>query len=227
MGRLMASRLLVALFALGLAKKSRASMFSMLLVPLLIKMLDKDYEVVDHTEELENDALSLKFRMQAEAPGILATLVMDNPKLQKAAVDCHAIKKLSQLLKETFDPLPGTGAGMWYPEKTMAPGFDVLDLEGFRRENAPTPLARHTMKLREAALQALASIAPFDDDYKKAICDQGVVSYIIDSLKPYTPPSSRTDNGSNNLNVIPGNAASTLLAACGAGRVLTRSVKVV
>ena len=226
MSRLMASRLLVALFALEFTKKSRAAMFCMLLVPLLIKMLDKDYEVIGEAEEESHDLLPLKFRMQAEAPAILATLVMDSPKLQKAAVDCHAIKKLSQLLKETFDPLPGTGAGMWYPEKTMAPGFDVLDLEGLRRENAPTPLARHTMKLREAVLQALASIAPFDDDYKKAICDQGVVSYIIDSLKPYPPASSRTDNASNNLNVIPGNAASTLLAACGAVRVLTRSVKV-
>jgi hypothetical protein len=221
MSRLMASRLLVALFALEFTKKSRAAMFCMLLVPLLIKMLDKDYEVIGEVQEEGHNLLPLKLRMQAEAPGILATLVMDSPKLQKAAVDCHAIKKLSQLLKETFDPLPGTGAGMWYPEKTMAPGVDVL-------ENAPTPLARHTMKLREAVLQALASIAPFDDDYKKAICDQGVVSYIIDSLKPYPPPpaSSRTDNGSNNLNVIPGNAASTLLAACGAVRVLTRSVKV-
>ena len=226
MGRLMASRLLVALFALGLTKKSRASMFCMLLVPLLIKMLDKDYEVDGEEEEADHDALPLRFRIQAEAPGILATLVMDNQKLQKAAVDCHAIKKLSQLLKETFDPLPGNGAGMWNPERTMGPDFHVLESEGLRAETAPTPIARHTMKLREGVLQALASIAPFDDDYKKAICDQGVVSYIIDSLKPYPPASSRTDNGSNNLNVVPGNAASTLLAACGAVRVLTRSVMV-
>jgi hypothetical protein len=226
MGRLMASRLLVALFALGLTKKSRASMFCMLLVPLLIKMLEKDYEVVGHAEEADHDILPLKFRIQAEAPGVLATLVMDSQKLQKAAVDCHAIKKLSQLLKETFDPLPGNGAGMWNPEKTTSPGFHGMDSEGLRGDNAPTPLARHTMKLREGVLQALASIAPFDDDYKKAICDQGVVSYIIDSLKPYPPPLSRTDNGSNNLNIILGNAASTLLAACGAVRVLTRSVMV-
>jgi armadillo repeat-containing protein 8 len=226
MGRLMASKLLVALFALGLTRKSRASMFCMLLVPLLIKMLDKDYEVIGQAEEADHDMLPLKFRIQAEAPGILATLVMDVQKLQKAAVDCQAIKKLSQLLKETFDPLPGNGAGMWNPERTTSHGFDVLDSEGLRGENAPTPLARYTMKLREGVLQALASIAPFDDDYKKAICDQGVVPYIIDSLKPYPPASSRTESGSNNLNVISGNAASTLLAACGAVRVLTRSVMV-
>ena len=226
MARLMASRLLVALFALGLTKKSRAPMFCMLLVPLLIKMLDKDYEVIGPVEEADHDMLPLTLRMQAEAPGILATLVMDNPKLQKAAVDCHAIKKLSQLLKETFDPLPGNGAGMWYSEKTTGSSFHGLDSEGRRGENAPTPLARHTMKLREGVLQALASIAPFDDDYKKAICDQGVVSYIIDSLKPYPSSQSRTDSGSNNPHVVPGNSASTLLAACGAVRVLTRSVMV-
>ena len=226
MGRLMASRLLVALFALGLTKKSRASMFCMLLIPLLIKMLDKDYEVIDQAEEADNDLLSLKFRMQAEAPGILATLVMDNPKLQKAAVDCHSIKKLSQLLKETFDPLPGNGASMWYPEKTPNTGFHVLDSEGLHGGNAPTPLTRHAMKLREGVLQALASIAPFDDDYKKAICDQGVVSYMVDSLKPYPSALSRTENGSNNTHVVLGNSASTLLAACGAVRVLTRSVMV-
>jgi hypothetical protein len=226
MGRLTASRLLIALFALGLTKKSRSSMFCMLLIPLLIKMLDKDYEVIGLVEEGEHDTPPAKFRMQAQVPGILATLIMDSQKLQKAAVDCHAIRKLSQLLKETFDPLPRNGAGMWNPEKTNSYGFDVLDSDGLRGENAPSPLARHTMKLREGVLQALASIAPFDDDYKKAICDQGVVPYMIDSLKPYQPPSSRTEHGPNNLNVLSGNAASTLLAACGAVRVLTRSVMV-
>ena len=226
MGRFMAARLLIALFSLGFAKKSRASMFCMLLVPLLIRMLDKDQEVLGHPDPMDHDILPLSLRIQEQAPGILASLVMDSQRLQKAAVDCLAIKKLSQLLKETFDPLPGHEPGMWCPEKSLSPTSNRLSSDRNVGEKAPTPLARHTMSFRQGLLQALAAIAPFDDDYRKAICDQGVVPYIIDSLRPYNSASHLTENGPNVLNLIPGNSAATLLAACGAARALTRSVSV-
>ncbi len=226
MCRLMAAKLLVGLFALGFTKKSRGAMFCLLLVPLLTKMLDKEYEAIDQIEPADQETLPLKCRIQEAVPGILADLIMDSQRLQRAAVDCHAIKKLSQLLKETFDPISGPRAGLWSPEKTLNPHSHFMDVDGACGEGAPTPMARHIMRLREGILQALASIAPFDDDFKKAICDQGVVPYIIDSLKAYHQPSVPSDHGGDFPDVIPGNSASTLLAACGAARVLTRSVKV-
>lgn len=226
MCRLMAARLLVALFALGFTRKSRASMFCMLLVPLLIRMLDKDYEATEQSGLADQEMIPLKLRIQESAPGILATLVMDSQKLQKAAVDCHAIKRLAQLLKETFDPIPGNAAGLWSPEDMSYPQSHLVGEQGTCGERAPTPLARHTMRLREGVLQALASIAPFDDDYKKAICDQGVVPYIIDCLKPYLSSSLPLVSGTGSAETLLGNDAPTLLAACGAARVLTRSVSV-
>ena len=224
--RLMAAKLLVALFALRLTRKSRSSMFCMLLVPLLIKMIDRDSDTPGSSETAEPAVLPLRLRIQEEAPIILATLIMDNAKLQKAAADCNAIKKLSHMLKETFTPLPGHGSGMWCPERVTNTQHNLPEIEMNRIERAPSPLARHTMKLREGLLQALACIAPFDDDYKRAICDQGVVPYIIDSLKPYSAGGYLTENGVDSLNNATGNASSTLLAACGAARALTRSVSV-
>ncbi len=87
-------------------------------------------------------------------------------------------------------------------------------------------MARHVMRHREAVLKALASLAPFDDEYRKSMCDLGVVPYIIDSLKPYSSNPLLTDNDPVGPNFVTGNPAATLLAACAAARVLTRSVSV-
>ena len=223
--RLLTARLLIALFALGHTRRSRASMFCMLLVPLLIDMLDKDYEVAESGKAEDYDVLPVRLRIQQQAPALLAILVMDDQKLQKAAVECEAIKKLSQLLKETFDPLPSNARDMWSPDRVTLPEGFLVEGKGVRFERCPSLLARHTMKLREGILQALASIAPANDDFKKAMCDQGVVPYIIDSLKPYNSLANHDDSGPGLPNVVPGNAATTLLAACGAARMLTRSVR--
>ena len=223
--RLLTARLLVALFALDHTRRSRASMYCLLLVPLLIDMLDKDYEVGEPGNVEDYDLLPVRLRIQQQAPALLATLVMDDHKLQKAAVECQAIKKLSQLLKETFDPLPSSARDMWSPDRVTLPQGFLVEGNSVRLERCPSLLARHTMKLREGILQALASIAPANDDFKKAMCDQGVVPYIIDSLKPYNSLANRADSGQALPDIVPGNAATTLLAACGAARVLTRSVR--
>jgi armadillo repeat-containing protein 8 len=79
------------------------------------------------------------------------------------------------------------------------------------------------MRYREGILKALAALAPFKDEYRKAICDNGVVPYIIDSLKPR--PSEQPEDLSKSKNTVAdGNPIPTLLAACGAARTLTRSV---
>ena len=226
MTRLMAAKLLIALFRLGLARRGRAAMFCMLLVPLLVKMLDKDDDSTELDEHSSGDVLSMNLRIREQTPGVLASLVMDSPKLQKAAVEANAIKKLSQHLKETFDPLPGHKLGLWFPEKTLGSPRNLKEPEKILGEEAPTPMARHFMRYREGLLQALAAIAPFDDDYRKAICDQGVVPYIIDSLRPYNAAPQVRDRGDKMPSMIPGNPGPTLLAACGIARALTRSVSV-
>ena len=222
--RLRASKLLINLFRLGFVKKERLPMLGMLLTPLLVGMLDNDPDVSG--EPAESDVLSVQLRIKEEIPHLLANLVMDSPELQKAAVEAHAIKKLSDLLKKTFDPLPDHAKGMWSPEKKITSPRNRSEPDMSLGMSGPTPMARHLMRFREGLLMALASIAPFKDDYRKAICDQGVIPFIVDSLKPYTTIPHLSDNGPNGPHMIPGNPTPTLLAACNAARALTRSVSV-
>jgi armadillo repeat-containing protein 8 len=222
--RLMAAKLLISLYRQGLARKARATMFCMLLVPLLVRMLDKDYDVDEMTPDAESDIIPTRLLIKEEAPGLLAMLVVDSRSLQKAAVDSDAIKKLSRLLKESFDPIPAPRRAPWYPEKTVRLSRGRSDKA--LGETGPSPLARHVMRHREAVLKALASLAPFEEQYRKSMCDLGIVPYIIDSLKPYTSNPLLTDHTPVGPNFITGNPAPILLAACAAARALTRSVSV-
>jgi hypothetical protein len=81
------------------------------------------------------------------------------------------------------------------------------------------------MRYRENILKALAALVPFKDEYRKAICEQGVVPYIIDALKP-RPTDAPADASMPKNTAEDGNPIPTILAACGTARMLTRSVSV-
>jgi hypothetical protein len=81
------------------------------------------------------------------------------------------------------------------------------------------------MRYRENILKALAALVPFKDEYRKAICEHGVVPYIIDALKP-RPSDALADAAMPRNTAEDGNPIPTILAACGTARMLTRSVSV-
>ncbi|KAJ9211622.1 hypothetical protein DTO166G4_6761 [Paecilomyces variotii] len=223
--RLMAARLVTVLFRLGLAKRHRISMFGYLLIPILIRMLDKDYELPHGYDSEQDGLIPTTLRLKEEAPSILAMLVMDEDELQRAAVEGGAIKRLSQMLKETYNPFQDNTKAMWSAETgSPEPRHDVspelqLGPPGY------SPMVCHIMRYREGILKALASLAPSKDEYRKAVCDNGVVPYIIDSLKPRLTEAPDTASAARNT-AADGNPTPTLLAACGAARMLTRSVSV-
>lgn len=226
MVRLMAARLVTVLFRLGFAKKHRSSVFSFLLIPILIRMLEKDYEVFDDDNVEYGGLISSTKRLREEAPAVLATLVLDDQDLQKHAVDGGAIKRLSQLLKESYNPMQNNTKSMWYANgEESEESFDS-------QQSADSKLGHpgysstlcHVMRYRENILKALGALVPFKDEYRKAVCENGVVPYIIDSLKPR--PSDAGDASSSRNTASDGNPIATLLAACGAAKMLTRSVSV-
>ncbi|KAJ5693246.1 hypothetical protein N7462_002669 [Penicillium macrosclerotiorum] len=227
MVRLMAARLVTVLFRLGLAKKHRVPMFSYLLVPILIRMLDKDFQLPDEDGAIDDGLITPTQRLKEEAPAVLANLVMDDQDLQKHAVEGNALKRLSQLLKETYNPVPECSRPMWYAEGD-SPARDPESVSPDCRLGPPgySPTLCHVMRYRESILKALAALVPFKDEYRKAVCENGVVPYIIDSLKP-RPSDAPADGVSMPKNTAAdGNPTPTLLAACGAARMLTRSVSV-
>jgi hypothetical protein len=227
MARLMAARLVTVLFRLGLAKKHRVPMFSYLLVPILIRMLDKDFQLPQENSSSEDGLITATQRLKEEAPAVLANLVMDDQELQRHAVEGGALKRLSQLLKETYNPVPESSRPMWYSDGD-GPGQDPETVSNECRLGPPgySPTLCHIMRYRENILKALAALVPFKDEYRKAVCENGVVPYIIDSLKP-RPSDAPADAVSMPKNTAAdGNPTPTLLAACGAARMLTRSVSV-
>ena len=91
-----------------------------------------------------------------------------------------------------------------------------------------SPIASHITKLREATLTGLAAMASLRDEYRKAIIENGVISFIIQSLKPYnieSPPSKKTNGEvSNQPQIVAENPKDVILAACALARGLSRSV---
>ncbi|KAL2863538.1 armadillo repeat protein [Aspergillus lucknowensis] len=226
MTRLMAARLVTVLFRLGLTKKHRVSMLSYLLIPILLRLLDKDYDVSTDDGVQYGGLISSTKRIKEEAAGVLATLVIDDQELQKHAVDGDAIKRLSQLLKETYNPLHDNTRPMWHAEgEETAEELGTQPAECRLGPPGYSPLHCHIMRFRESILKALAALVPFKDEYRKAVCENGVVPYIIDSLKP-CPTDLPAESSSARNTATDGNPTPTLLAACGAARMLTRSVSV-
>lgn len=227
MVRLMAARLVTVLFRLGLAKKHRSSIFSFLLIPILLRMLEKNYVIPEEDNIAYGGLISAADRLKEEAPAVLATLVIDDQELQKHAVEGGAIRKLSQLLKESYNPMQESVKSMWNADvegneqlPDLQPAAECkLGLPGY------SPFLCHVMRYRENILKALAALIPFKDEYRKAVCENGVVPYIIDSLKPRSS-DPQPDTSSPNNTAADGNPTPTLLAACGAARMLTRSVSV-
>ncbi|KAL8646834.1 MAG: hypothetical protein Q9226_006692 [Calogaya cf. arnoldii] len=231
--RLMAAWLVSLFYGSGLIDKRRDVSCAMLLVPLLVRMLEKG-EKSTAGDDMIYDADPLRSAMpnpQVQAPAILAMLTLDSLELQRAAVDAGAIKKLSQLLKHSYDPLPTKIESQWTREpsldNTCDSSHESVGSHGFTA--SATTFQR--LKLRESVLKALASIASISDEYRKSIIADGAVSFIIESLKPKLElPSNEEDTPikadvnhpqpPSHLTIPTG----VLIAACATAKSLTRSV---
>ncbi|KAK5092567.1 hypothetical protein LTR16_007690, partial [Cryomyces antarcticus] len=178
-----------------------------------------DDTISDKTSSPNNDALyGAEREVDARTPAVLASLIRDNPTLQKAVVDAGAIKKLCQILKKSFDPLPPS-TSIWSPTSSSSPGTASSSL-------GISLMFAHAMKCREGALEGLAAIADKEDAYRKTIVDNGVVSCIIDALEPYAPSDGSDASYQQSTSASSskgGNPVPVLLAACHAARSMSRS----
>ena len=224
--RLMASWVLTILYRMGLVGHRSEARLAALLIPLLVRMLDKDYDINQDTPASYDESVlhSAGSLIVQQAPAVLSMLVEDNFKLQQAAVDAGAIKKLSLLLKQSYDPLPASNnCSLWSPTPSEMDDITSHNAASGSRlgESGFSPQAYHVIRMRESVLIALAAMATAKDDYRKSIIDNGVVPFVIESLKPYSKPLPGSAEAGNSTT---GNPTPVLLAACGAARALSRSV---
>ncbi|KIX99203.1 uncharacterized protein Z520_04779 [Fonsecaea multimorphosa CBS 102226] len=218
--RLLAARLLVNLHSLHFVKKDRGSSFSSLLVPLLTRMLDPDLAQIDASYQPNGTYLCSGMHYARAVPAVLAALIMDDREMQKVAVEGKAIVNLSIGLKMTFEAPSGRKSSPWRPHKSDKMETDSITLGTSIGPGGPTWTARREMQYREGCLQALAAIAPFEEDYREQICNESVLPYIIQALEP-----CGTQDDSKQEIEMAGNSASVILAACAAVRAVGRSVR--
>ncbi|KAL9012961.1 MAG: hypothetical protein Q9173_002309 [Seirophora scorigena] len=231
--RLLAAWIVSLFHDSGLVDKRRDLSFAMLLVPMLVRLLERGSmsAAEDHSVYGGNPLRPVNLTSQQQAPSILATLLVDSLDSQRAAVDAGAIKKLAQLLKETYNPISkDANPSPWAAEPITGDGPDGTHENPFVGDFVNNTTACQVAKVREAVLNALASLASIRDEYRKAIIENGVVPFVIESLKPFHRfPTGGT--GESKAGVTPKdpspqtqNPSGVILAACGATRSLSRSV---
>ena len=229
---MMAAWVLAILYRHGLTKRGRESAFALLLVPLLVRMLDKDSKTsLDVSNTYDTSFLASPGRLiKEQAPAVLALFAANSLEIQRAAADAGAIKKLSQLLKESYDEMPvNSSVAMWTPESSNSRQAEGRDESSKLGRTGLSPTAYHVMRLRESVLIALAAIASDKDEYRRAIIENGVVPFVIKTLKPEESDPVAQGNGQNEgtsryRRAFTGNCRDAILAACGAAKALSRSV---
>lgn len=241
--RLAAISVLAVLYRAGLTDKSREIALGLLIVPLLVQLVEDGNTEI--SRELDSSVSAnlqaVQWSLQERASAVLAMLIVDSEYLQKAAYDAGVISKLAKTIKLAYDPVSDPSEDdAWSP--TTAPTTCADDNFSHREPDLAlrpcSPLLIHRIRVREGALRAIAALVPFKDEYRKALIDQSVVPYLVESLKPRPDkPSLRAGEKTENIAPISNdgisrssafgsNPVSVLIAACGAVRHLSRSVSI-
>ncbi|KAL2255663.1 hypothetical protein VTK26DRAFT_2926 [Humicola hyalothermophila] len=241
LARTMAASLVTSLFKAGFANPEREQALALLLVPLLCQLMrEHDKEIpkpVQQAPVVEPNVMK-SWVVRQKAPEVLARLVADSETLQQAAHECGAIELVVKLLKSSYEPQAVQSAPRpWFPSLSQGMGPE---------ESSPTcqvgppgkvPAYSHKMKMRESALKLVAAMATLKEDYRKALADQELVSYIVESLSP-SPGKPRSakekaaaekaaeEESVGEVNPYGQNPDAVIVAACHATRALARSVSV-
>jgi armadillo repeat-containing protein 8 len=240
--RLFAASVLTWLFKAGFGSKSvREASLGLLVVPVLLDLL-KDCEVpADSPAPPANTSLLFQTILE-KTPAVLARLITDSDYLQKSAFESGAVKILSRILREAYDPVPtSSNIRTWSPQPNTGLDTDAA-LPGTRLgPDGQSPLLAHRIKVRESVLKAIGALAAGNDEYRKVFVEQDIVPYVVESLNEYPDKprgarerlkADKADKAVDepiNTEAKDGygiNPLSVIIAACHTVRMLSRSVSV-
>lgn len=229
---LMATWLLAKLYHLELVKQDRETSVALLVIPSIVRMLDSETKLCQDTVHPSENSINSSFcdLVKQEAPAVLAVLTDHNSTAQKAAVDAGAIDKLSELLKETYEPISASQSSVWSSDPFDSGMMNCEDECARLGPEGVSPAVYHTAKVRETTFDALAALASTKDEYRKAIIENGVMSFIVRTLKAddvtlaVTSKTETFNDESIERKILHGNCRDAILAACWTARALSRSV---
>ncbi|GAB7366626.1 hypothetical protein MBLNU230_g8610t1 [Neophaeotheca triangularis] len=153
---------------------------------------------------------------------VLAQLVATSREMQTAAVEAGAIRHLCAVLKKSFDPITLTKP-MWIPKPNGSASADTPETCRMGGHGIPNEIMQ-SMRARRGALAAIAAICATEDLHRKAIVENGAVPCIVDSLKLLPSNLEQKLRTTGRLAPRDGNTVDTIIAACSAARMMSRSV---
>ncbi|RWA12233.1 hypothetical protein EKO27_g2873 [Xylaria grammica] len=231
---LMAASVLTSLFKTGFAYPAREASMGLLVIPVLLRLLeDAEARMKEPGNNWTSRDARMKLNVIEETPAVLARLITDSEPMQKAAFECGAVKTICKLLKSSYDtPLAAVECRPWSPNGDGTDASSSLASECRLGDEGQHVQLIHRRRVRETTLRALGALATFKEDFRKAIVDQGVVTYIIDSLNqaPGNSKQAKDQDASyhgssiSKTSLPEQNPVSVIIAACYAIRMLSRSV---
>lgn len=237
MERTMAASVLTSLYKAGFANKSREVQIGRLIVPILLQTLEDIGPVSAGTAEDTETAANRSIIERSLA--ILSRLITDSEFLQKCAYDCSGVKIVSSHLKAAYEPLIGKSIRQWKPapQHEKAREREIGSPTSRLGPRGQLPPQAHHIRVRENSLKAVAALTASKDDYRKAVVDQDLVPYIVESLSstPSKPkgkerpksPKRDLEEGDGQFDAAYGaNPITVIIAACHALRMLSRSVSI-
>lgn len=241
--RVRAASVLASLFKARFTSPEREQALAVLVVPLLCQLMkEHDKEIPSSAQQAAfvGHDVALEWAIQEQTPEVLARMVTDSEPLQQAAYECGAINTVAKLLKNAYDPQPvQVPARPWSPNPYYV-GASEEGLPLCRLGPAgQIPAYAHKIRTRESALKLIAAMSTLKDEYRKALADQEVVPYIVESLSPSPgkprnarekpAPEKGAEGWDAPIAASPygHNPNSVIIAACHAARALARSVSIV
>ena len=160
--------------------------------------------------------------------------------LQRAAFDCYAVKVLTRLLKQAYEPVESLGQPQyWSPHPDTEMTFDSSSpLTQMGDEGRHGDIA-HNIRIRESVLKAIAALAAGKDEYRKEFISSDLIPLVVESLSETPKKSGNSKDKAKDNRSLPGeteelipnpaygaNPLSVLIAACHVVRVMSRSVAI-
>ncbi|KAK3946152.1 armadillo-type protein [Diplogelasinospora grovesii] len=240
--RAMAASVVASLFKAGFANPEREAALGMLVIPLLCQLLkehDKEREASATDSPFVEPDTALGWAVLERTPTVIARLVADSEYLQQSAFDCGVVKLVCKLLKDSYEPLSARSAPRpWSPNPDS--GGEQSEGVSSCRTGPPgvLPIYTHKIKMRESALKLMAAMITFKEEYRKAMVEQDIVPYIVESLyrsprkprsskeKPKEGPGAEGNDADHVDHDSPygTNPSTVIIAACHVIRILGRSV---
>jgi hypothetical protein len=202
--------------------RERERQLATLGVPLAVALVQRaaEAQASDDTDEQR-----LIVGLKTHACAVLALLVAGSKDLQATSVQAGAIKYICPLLRKSFNAIPPRRP-MWSSKGIPAMTEDTPDYCRLGDKGLQEELMQ-AMRCRHGALSALAALTDHEDSHRQTFIENGAMSFIIDSLKPF-PAVGPGAERANLQALTPEDGSSTpvLIAACRAAQCMARSVSV-